>query len=216
MSVPTVRLVRPASTRAGRRAADLGWLVGGLLLLGLATLPVRADSVPDLEGDVFRLLNGTVVLPFAAVWVVMQLGNVLVIPITAGVAAAARRFRLALGILAGGLVTYWLAKVVKSLVTRGRPGALLDDVELRSAPVGGLGFVSGHAAVIVLIVVVALSHLGRRARWAACTAAALVCLTRVYVGAHLPLDVVGGAGLGLAVGGAVRLLTGRPGRHDRR
>jgi undecaprenyl-diphosphatase len=39
---------------------------------------------------------------------------------------------------------------------------------------------------------------------------AVVCLARVYVGAHLPLDVVGGIGLGLAVGGAVRLLTGRP------
>jgi undecaprenyl-diphosphatase len=32
----------------------------------------------------------------------------------------------------------------------------------------------------------------------------------VYVGAHLPLDVVGGAALGVAVGGAVHLLAGRP------
>jgi undecaprenyl-diphosphatase len=38
----------------------------------------------------------------------------------------------------------------------------------------------------------------------------LVCLARVYVGAHLPLDVVGGAALGLAIGGLVRLVLGRP------
>jgi undecaprenyl-diphosphatase len=30
------------------------------------------------------------------------------------------------------------------------------------------------------------------------------------VGAHLPLDVLGGAALGLAIGGAVRLLFGHP------
>jgi len=30
------------------------------------------------------------------------------------------------------------------------------------------------------------------------------------VGAHLPLDIIGGAGLGLAVAGAIRLLLGRP------
>jgi membrane-associated phospholipid phosphatase len=37
-----------------------------------------------------------------------------------------------------------------------------------------------------------------------------VCLARLYVGAHLPLDVVGGAALGLAVAGLVRLVLGRP------
>jgi undecaprenyl-diphosphatase len=37
-----------------------------------------------------------------------------------------------------------------------------------------------------------------------------VALARVYVGAHLPLDVLGGVALGLAVAGAVRLIFGRP------
>jgi hypothetical protein len=32
----------------------------------------------------------------------------------------------------------------------------------------------------------------------------------VHVGAHLPLDLVGGAALGLAVAGAARLAFGRP------
>jgi undecaprenyl-diphosphatase len=41
----------------------------------------------------------------------------------------------------------------------------------------------------------------------------VVGLTRVYVGAHLPLDVAGGAALGLAVEAAVRLAQSRLRHH---
>jgi len=33
-----------------------------------------------------------------------------------------------------------------------------------------------------------------------------VCLARIHVGAHLPLDVVGGIGLGLVVAAVVRFV----------
>jgi hypothetical protein len=54
-------------------------------------------------------------------------------------------------------------------------------------------------------------YLGRRARWVAVAVAVVVCVSRLYVGAHLPLDVVGGAALGWAAGSLVHLLLGAPG-----
>jgi membrane-associated phospholipid phosphatase len=42
--------------------------------------------------------------------------------------------------------------------------------------------------------------------------AIVVCLVRVYVGAHLPLDVIGGAAFGLAIGSLVNVVLGRPHR----
>jgi membrane-associated phospholipid phosphatase len=50
---------------------------------------------------------------------------------------------------------------------------------------------------------------GRRERIAAGALLVVVSLTRIPVGAHLPLGVVGGVGLGLAVGGVVRPTLGR-------
>jgi undecaprenyl-diphosphatase len=119
------------------------------------------------------------------------------------------------GLLLGGLLTYVLAKVVKRMVVRGRPSTLIDDVHIHGAPSYGLGFVSGHAAVVATLVTIAWPWLNRPARIIVVALTALVCLGRVYVGAHLPLDVVGGVGLGVAVGGLVRLVMGGVGRAAR-
>jgi membrane-associated phospholipid phosphatase len=110
-----------------------------------------------------------------------------------------------------GAGVYLLAKQVKGIWPRGRPAALVDDVVIRGTAALGRGFVSGHAAVVTALVVVAWPWLNRPGRVACAVLAAAVCLCRVYVGAHLPLDVVGGAALGLAVAGVVRLVVGHPG-----
>jgi membrane-associated phospholipid phosphatase len=189
---------------------DVALVAGGAALLLVAALPVDPDHVPDAESAVFRVVNGTTVLPFVLVWPVMQLGNVLVVPASVLVAAAFRRWRLAVELLIAGTATYLAAKVVKGIWPRGRPDGLLADVVIRGAEAHGRGFVSGHAATLTALAAVAWPWLGRRGRIGVAVLVVVVCLARVYVGAHLPLDVVGGAALGLAVAGVVRLLFGRP------
>jgi len=202
----------PRGAPVGRYWSDLVWLLLGAALLLLSALPVHADSISDLEADAFRLVNDLPSLPFAVVWVPMQLGNLLVVPAAVLAAVIARRFRLAIGLALAGGAVYALAKVVKHYVLRGRPDTLLEDVLVRGATPHGLGFVSGHIGVVTALALVAVPWLPRWGRWALAAAVAAVFLARMYVGAHLPLDMIGGAGLGLAVGGAVRLLLGHPRR----
>ncbi|MGY1746800.1 phosphatase PAP2 family protein [Blastococcus sp. SYSU D00695] len=201
----------PARPRAVvRTGRDALLLAGGFVVLLLAALPVDARTVSPAEAAVFRAVNGVDVVPFVLVWPVMQLGNLVVVPATALLAACTRRWRLAAELLLAGAGTYVLAKVVKGVVERGRPAGLLDDVVVRGAAAAGRGFVSGHAAVVTALLATAWPWLGRRGRIGCSVLAGAVCLARVHVSAHLPLDVVGGAGLGLLVAGAVHLLLGRP------
>ncbi len=195
-----------------RGLPDVALVAVGLVALVVAALPVDPRSVSDGETAAFGVLNGVGVLPFVLIWPVMQLGNLLVVPASAVLAAALRRWRLAAELLVAGAATYVLAKVVKGVVPRGRPDDLLAEVVIRGAAAHGRGFVSGHAAVVAALLAVAWPALGRRGRVVASVLVVAVCLARVHVGAHLPLDVVGGAALGLAVAGAVRLVLGRVSR----
>ena len=109
-----------------------------------------------------------------------------------------------------------LAKVVKHFVERGRPSEFVPDLHIRGAAAHGLGYVSGHVAVISALAVAAWPYLGRQGRIAVVALAGIVGVLRVYVGAHLPLDIVGGVGLGVACGGVARLLLGAPRAHATR
>jgi membrane-associated phospholipid phosphatase len=194
-----------------RHPGDALRLVAGLAILLAATATVRPHHVGVLETDLFRLVNDLPTALYPAFWVVMQAGNVLAVGVASLVVAATRRFWLAANLAITGVGVWLAARWIKDQVGRERPADLLDGVHLRGPHDDGLGFVSGHAAVAVAIATLIAPYLDRRLRWVAVLVAALVGVSRLYVGAHLPFDVIGGAALGWAAGSLVHLLLGAPG-----
>ncbi|HEY7429481.1 MAG TPA: phosphatase PAP2 family protein, partial [Streptosporangiaceae bacterium] len=157
------------------------------------------------EATAFRAVNGLPDALYPPAWIIMQLGTLGAAPATAAVAWLAGQRTLAGRLLAGGTGTWAASKLVKRIVRRPRPAALLAGTRRRGPDATGLGYLSGHAGVAVALGAAALPHLGPAGRALTLAAMPAVGLTRVYVGAHLPLDIAGGAALGLAMEAALAL-----------
>ncbi len=175
---------------------------GAAAVLALTFLLVRRRRVGKPEAAIFQRVNALPNILHVPVWVFMRGGALAAVPLAAGAALWTDRPRLALRLATAGTSSYCLAKAVKRTVGRGRPQDLLADVHVRGHAAGGHGYVSGHASVSMALAS-GYAALGPSPGRFAPTAALLVGAARMYVGAHLPLDVAGGAALGLLVDASI-------------
>ncbi|MGH8977894.1 MAG: phosphatase PAP2 family protein [Acidimicrobiia bacterium] len=190
--------------RAGR--VHLILAVAAAALFFVLCLIVDADEIDPWEVDVTRWINDAPAWLDEVLWPIMQLGTFWA-PIVIAIAAAyVWGIRRALAVLASGVAAWFLAKVVKDAIERGRPPRYIPDIDVREGSGAGLGFVSGHTAVAFAIATALLPVLPRWGRVTAYALATVVGVARLVYGVHFPLDVVGGACLGIMCGCVVELV----------
>jgi undecaprenyl-diphosphatase len=202
----------PSGTSWTRRPADAITAAVGLGVLVIGMVLVRDGSVSALEEDVFHAINDLPDALSSVSWPLQQLGALLIGPVVAIVAALARRYRLAAAALIVTAAKLVLERVVKAIVTRERPGTSIDGaINARGdVSIAGESFVSGHAVLATALAGVITPYLPGRWKLVPWIVVVLVACGRVYVGAHNPLDVVCGAGLGLFIAGLTNLALGVP------
>ena len=116
-----------------------------------------------------------------------------------------RRPSIFLFVLAGNLLAGWASWGLRQAIGRERPPHRFPDPPpLVHVPVSD-SFPSGHAATSFACAAL-LAWLTPLPKVPLFALAALIAFSRVYNGVHYPLDVLGGAALGLAVATALRLL----------
>ncbi|MFQ5460025.1 MAG: phosphatase PAP2 family protein [Anaerolineae bacterium] len=183
-------------------------LVALALALGAAMAwAVVAPGAPALDGRLFLALNGRP-LPAAAEVGVRLVSHLGLFPTNAALWGG---YLLVVGVpsgtvgpgvaAAGGLVGVWAAcRAIKMIVNRQRPHGVIDGARLVGLTPSGSAFPSSHAALSLYSAAVAteLLALSRLEATAAFALALGVALARVYIGAHYPRDVLGGALIGAA------------------
>lgn len=185
---------------------DLIVLAASLAVFAGCAVVVANGRVGPAERAVFHAINGLpgwLYLPMLAA----QFLGVLAMPLIFAVGALVwRRWRLAAALVLVVPCKLVLERVAKLLVHRQRPGTTVPGTILRGVPYHGLSFTSGHA--IIAFAVAGLLVLVLPRRWGILTFVLAACngLARVYLGAHNPLDVVGGAAIGLVIAAVLDLL----------
>jgi membrane-associated phospholipid phosphatase len=200
----------PLPARATRLPAPrTSWVVVVLCLVtvvvsgGLAGRPgahqaqtalvVRLNHPPQPLGALFALVNPlfrpiplTVLVVMLAGWVLLSGGP-------------ARRWECLRALAVSLIVAELLAQTLKRVVDQPRPTAVIPGLDVHGYPQDpwGRAYPSAHTAMTVASVAALWPWMSRTQRAAGLAIAVLVPLNRIYIGAHWPLDVVGGVAVGL-------------------
>ena len=190
----------------GRVRRDLIVLATSLAVFAICAVVVADGRVGPTERAVFHAVNGLPAWLYRPMLLAQYLG-VLAMPLVVALGALAfRRWRLAAALALVVPLKLVLERIPKELVQRERPGTSVPDAILRGVHPGGLSFTSGHAIITFAIAGLLVLVLPRRWGVVAFVLASLNAVARVYLGAHNPLDVVGGAAIGLALAAALDLV----------
>jgi undecaprenyl-diphosphatase len=201
---------RPA--RVPRPATS--WLVAcvGAALFGVSALVLKTGKL-SWDESLFRLLNqvpaaaAAVLTPLSRLFLPAGIIVVVVLAVVYVVARTRSVLPVAAGATAAGLA-WVLAHVAKAIADRPRPYEVMAGAVLRQQPAHGTSFPSSHTAVTAAVMIALVPFLARPLAAAGIGYAVLVGWSRVYLGVHYPLDVLGGAGIGLAAGGVISLALG--------
>ena len=195
------------------KAGAAGLVAGlGAALFGVSAIVLKTGTL-SWDKSLFRILNEVPAAAASVLTLVSYLflpAGIIAVAVLAIVYVAARNrsvLPVAAGAAAAG-IGWVLAHVAKAITDRPRPYEVIAGAVLRQQPAHGTSFPSSHTAVTLAVAIALVPFLARPLAATGIGYAVLVGWSRVYLGVHYPLDVLAGAGIGMAAGGVILLALG--------
>lgn len=187
--------------------------LGGIGLLIYGWFYAKSGQISGVEESIFRTLNNVpqwVQLLFLLVTIFGAIGTAWIIAI---VLFMRRRYAFAIELWLAAMAAWWGAKLIKAMAIRERPYEILQNVHVADFRDTAFGYPSGHMAVATAAALIIGQRLGPTGRRWLYLFVAVIGVSRVVVGMHAPLDIIGGLGVGLIAGSIVNFLLGTPTRR---
>ncbi len=177
-------------------------LAGLLLFFSLLAVSLFWSAGQRLDAWIFMHFNLRGARPASMdrlMWGTTQLGTFFLAVLLAAIMAVLNLRRLAVEIILGTITLWLVVELIKAITDRSRPYIVIAGARVIGWRERGKSFPSGHTAQTFFLMSLMVLHFHPilAAALAFYGVAAFVGLTRMYVGAHYPRDVMAGAALGL-------------------
>ncbi len=173
-------------------------LFAALVLFVASVLASRGSQMTPWEISLFQTVYGLPDFLRAFFIFVTQFGSIYVLGLLLVLYIVKQRYQIVLRLLLIGTLAYMATGVAKDMWGRMRPHEFLPNIVSLEYVVRGPGFPSGHMALATALAFTMGHYLPKKYHWLLVTAVIGVGLSRMYLGVHAPLDIIGGFAIGWA------------------
>ena len=182
------------------------WLSAGLILFFITLIFIPVDRFYDAEISILQFFYNWPLALKPLFLVITQLGSGWMIGCALALTLVYRKFKALKYLAVSSTGAYLLTVALKLIIDRPRPTHVLPRIIERQSTLTNHGFPSGHTAVTAAIALSLLPFIPKRWRWLVPLWILAVAISRLYLGVHAPLDLIGGLAVGLSVAGFVGVL----------
>ncbi len=171
-----------------------------LAIFILCAVQAHSHSLIGLQATIYHAINN-VSLPTAfikgATIATEALGAAYAIAACILLSLAFKKFRLAWRFFFTAAGTVAAFYIIKKIIAEPRPIAMLHGNLHQRVVETGPGFPSGHASAATALAMTLWFVLPKKWRWISIVWIIVVAWSRLYLGVHTPVDVIGGISLGV-------------------
>jgi len=173
-------------------------LIAAMVLLVISFGLTKSPAVLDWEISIFQSVYNQPDFLHGIFFTITQFGSIHALFILLGIYLFLRHYHVIIRIIMSGTLAYLVSGFAKDIWGRERPNEILLNIVNLDYVVRGPGFPSGHMALATAMAFTIAHYVPRKYSWIIFGLLGAVGYSRVYLGVHFPVDILGGFAIGWA------------------